>query len=137
MDHASWATTPAVRQSMIGNTSRDTGPEMTVRRRLHAMGLRYRVSIRPVPSIRRTGDVVFTKHRLVVFIDGCFWHGCPDHYTAPKSNFEFWKAKVERNRERDAETDAILTANGWQVLRFWTHEDPDDIVATVASQLPR
>lgn len=95
---------------------------MTVRRMLHARGLRFRVSIRPVPGLRRTADIVFTRARVAVFVDGCFWHGCPEHYQAPVRNAEFWIAKRDRNRERDAETDAALSDAGWRVMRFWEHE---------------
>ncbi len=108
----SWASTPSSRASMQANRGRDTAPELAVRRRLHAMGLRYRVSARPVQNLRRTADIVFTRARIAVFIDGCFWHGCPEHYQAPVRNGDFWLAKRTRNRERDAETDAALTAAG-------------------------
>lgn len=118
----SWASTPGSRASMQSNRGRDTTPELAVRRRLHAMGLRYRVSVRPVPNLRRTADIVFTRARIAVFIDGCFWHGCPEHYQAPVRNSDFWLAKRKRNGERDAETDAALSAAGWTPLRFWEHE---------------
>lgn len=98
----SWASTPGTRLSMQSNRGRDTSPEMAVRRRLHALGLRFRVSIRPLPNIRRTADIVFTRRKVAVFIDGCFWHGCPEHYQAPVRNGDFWLQKRERNRERDA-----------------------------------
>lgn len=89
---------------MQSNRGRDTAPELAVRRRLHVMGLRYRVSVRPVPNLRRTADIVFTRARIAVFIDGCFRHGCPEHYQAPVRNGDFWLAKRKRNGERDAET---------------------------------
>lgn len=120
----SWASTPAIRKTMQGNRSRDTAPELQVRRAVHAMGLRYRVAHRPEPTLRRTADLVFTRARIAVFIDGCYWHGCPEHYIEPKRNVDYWRPKIERNRERDAETTAELTSRGWQVLRFWSHEDP-------------
>lgn len=116
---------------MQGNRSRDTKPELAVRRILHAKGLRYRVSFRPLPTLRRTADIVFTRSRVAVFIDGCFWHGCPQHYRAPGSNVPYWTAKVSRNRSRDVETTELLEAAGWMVLRFWAHEDP----ATVAYEI--
>ena len=120
---------------MQGNRSRDTKPELAVRRLLHAKGLRYRVNSRPVPSLRRTADVVFTRTRVAVFIDGCFWHGCPTHYRAPGSNVNYWSGKVSRNRSRDMETTRHLEAAGWTVLRFWAHEEPtrvaDDIAETI------
>lgn len=120
---------------MKSNRGRDTSPEMAVRRRLHAAGLRYRVSVRPLPTLRRTADIVFTRAHVAVFIDGCFWHGCPEHYQAPARNAKFWLAKRERNRERDVETDAALAAAGWRTLRFWEHEvrtDPDAVARAIA-----
>ncbi|WP_103663166.1 very short patch repair endonuclease [Microbacterium sp. CJ77] len=136
----SWASTPGSRASMQANRGRDTTPELAVRRRLHAMGLRYRVSVGPVPNLRRTADIVFTRARIAAFIDGCFWHGCPEHYQAPVRNGDFWLAKRERNRERDAETDAALMAAGWTPLRFWEHQvraDPALVAATIAAAVRR
>jgi DNA mismatch endonuclease, patch repair protein len=120
----SWASTPAVRQSMLANRSRDTRPELAVRRLLHQRGFRYRVAARPLPEVRRTADVVFTRVKVAVFIDGCFWHGCPTHYSAPKGNIEFWQWKVDLNRGRDVQVDRLLVARGWKVVRIWEHEDP-------------
>lgn len=109
---------------MQGNRSRDTKPELAVRRILHAKGLRYRVNFRLLSGPRRTADIAFTRARIAVFIDGCFWHGCPVHYRAPRSNVSYWSAKVARNRERDLETTEHLISAGWKVLRFWSHDDP-------------
>lgn len=117
---------------MRGNRSRDTAPEMAVRRALHAMGLRYRVNARPKPGFRRTADIVFRPAKVAVFVDGCFWHGCPEHYRAPESNVEYWWPKIARNVERDGETTAALEATGWLVLRFWEHDGLEATVATVA-----
>ncbi|TFD91226.1 very short patch repair endonuclease [Cryobacterium serini] len=128
---SSWATTPATRRSMQGNKARDTSPELAVRRLLHAKGLRYRVNVRPLPDLRRTADIVFTKQKIAVLIDGCFWHGCPEHYTRPAANREFWDAKVNRNRERDADTDRELEKAGWTVVRFWEHEAPTDVAESI------
>lgn len=116
---------------MQGNRSRDTKPEVAVRRLLHAAGMRYRVNFRPVPHLRRTADIVFTRARVAVFIDGCYWHGCPLHYRPPASNVDYWSAKITRNRARDIETTEHLKAAGWSVLRFWAHED----AAKVADQI--
>nr|WP_245681112.1 very short patch repair endonuclease [Glycomyces harbinensis] len=113
-----------MRRSMQSNKGRDTKPELRLRREAHALGLRYRVSIRPLPEVRRTADMVFTRTRIAVFLDGCFWHGCPEHHTAAKTNMEYWAEKVRRNRERDQETDEALRQAGWTVVRFWEHEDP-------------
>jgi DNA mismatch endonuclease (patch repair protein) len=106
---------------MQGNKSKNTQPEVAVRRLLHASGLRYRVGIRPVSTIRRTADIVFTRAKVAVFIDGCFWHGCAEHYVEPKSNQSYWLPKIAANRARDAETTALLEAYGWRVLRYWEH----------------
>lgn len=112
---------------MRGNKSRDTAPELAVRRLVHAMGLRYRVNARPLPQLRRTADLVFPRRQIAVFIDGCFWHGCPIHHRQPTANVDYWVAKVERNRARDRGTDAALSDAGWTVLRYWAHEEPERV----------
>jgi len=104
--------------------SRNTGVERALRSELHRRGLRYRVHRRPIPGLRRESDVVNARLRLAVFVDGCFWHGCPDHATWPKANAEFWREKIEGNRARDRDTDAKLRDAGWTVVRIWEHEDP-------------
>ncbi|WP_269803216.1 very short patch repair endonuclease [Streptomyces sp. Go-475] len=119
----SWASSNAARATMRANRSQDTKPELALRRAIHALGLRYRVSIRPLPSLRRTADIVFTRAKVAVFLDGCFWHGCPVHHTLASANATYWQDKVRRNRERDQDTNAQLAAAGWTVLRFWEHED--------------
>jgi len=117
---------------MQSNRQRDTSPELAVRRILHAHGLRYRVDIRPVPEIRRRADIVFPRQKLAVFIDGCFWHGCPEHGTHSfKTNAAFWEEKIMRNAARDLDTNSQLEAAGWHVLRFWEHIDP----ATAAREI--
>lgn len=121
---ASWATSPAVRAVMRGNRGRDTRPEIAIRSAVHAMGLRYRVGIRPVPQIRRTADIVFTRTKVAVFIDGCFWHGCPEHHRPAKRNSEFWNDKINGNIARDLDTDTRLKDAGWRVVRIWEHEPP-------------
>lgn len=119
----SWATSPRARSVMRGNRSRDTRPELALRSAVHAMGLRYRVAARPIPKLRRTADLSFSRARVAVFVDGCFWHGCPQHYVPSASNIEYWQAKIARNKARDHETDALLRGAGWVVLRIWAHED--------------
>ncbi|WP_287004220.1 very short patch repair endonuclease [Gordonia sputi] len=120
----SWASTPAARASMRSNRRRDTKPEIEVRKLLHASGLRYRVDYAPDRGhLRNRADVVFTRRKVAVFIDGCFWHGCEAHHRLPAANRGYWAAKVERNRERDNRVDAMLRDGGWTVLRFWEHED--------------
>lgn len=123
----SWASNEQTRRSMQANRSRDTGPELAVRQLLHMRGMRYRVDMRPDSSIRRKADIVFTRIKVAVFIDGCFWHGCEAHYARLKPNAGYWSEKVERNRQRDLETSALLSQRGWTVLRFWEHEDPSAV----------
>ncbi len=121
---------------MIANRGRDTRPELVVRRALHAAGMRYRVNMAPIPGVRRTADILFTRAKLAVFIDGCFWHGCEAHYQRPGRNQTFWDAKVQANRRRDRETDALLIGQGWTVLRVWEHDvraDPARVVAQISS----
>ncbi len=123
---------------MQGNRSRDTAAEWAVRRELHRRGLRYRVAARPEPTLRRTADILFTRQRVAVFIDGCFWHGCPEHHRLPATNSSYWGPKIVRNMERDRDTTAALEAAGWTVLRFWEHESPakaaDLVESTVRPQ---
>jgi len=120
---------------MQSNKSRDTKPEMALRRAVHALGLRYRVSTRPLPKVRRTADLVFTKAKIAVFMDGCFWHGCPEHHTKSATNAAYWAEKVRRNRERDRETDRLLNEAGWTVIRVWEHEDPVAAAERIAHQV--
>lgn len=131
MTEPSWASSPGVRKSMRSNKGRDTAPELALRRAVHARGLRYRVGIRPLRQVRRTADLVFTRVRVAVFLDGCFWHGCPHHHTVAATNAAFWADKVETNRRRDRDTDQRLRDAGWTVIRFWEHEDPDQAADTV------
>jgi DNA mismatch endonuclease, patch repair protein len=111
---------------MQANRRRDTGPELAIRRLIHARGLRYRVDARPIPAVPHTADMVFTRARIAVFIDGCWWHGCADHYRPPARHGGYWAGKVARNRERDRAVDDMLLAAGWHVVRVWEHEPPED-----------
>ena len=131
----SWATSPAVRRSMLGNRSRDTAPERALRSALHALGLRFRVDTRPLPAIPRRADVVLRGDRIAVFLDGCFWHGCPDHFRPPATNAGYWTAKIARNRARDASTTAVLEAAGWIVVRVWEHEPAAGAARRIAANL--
>ncbi len=112
--------------------SRDTNPEKVIRRLVHAQGLRYRVAVRPVPDLRRTADLVFRPAKVAVFVDGCYWHGCPEHYVPPRTNPGYWSEKVARNIARDRDTDQKLTEAGWLVLRFWEHEESGRCAAEIA-----
>lgn len=113
---------------------RDTKPELTLRSELHRAGLRFRVDY-PLPDLRRTGDIVFPKRRVVVFVDGCFWHGCPEHGTWPKQNADWWRDKIMANVSRDRDTDTRLADDGWTVVRVWEHDDSARSVARVRSAL--
>lgn len=117
--------------------SRDTKPERIIRRLVHAQGLRYRVATRPLPDLRRTADLVFRPAKVAVFIDGCYWHGCPEHYLAPKVNVGYWSDKVARNVARDQDTNGRLAEAGWTVLRFWEHESPDDCALCIVETVTR
>jgi DNA mismatch endonuclease (patch repair protein) len=108
---------------MQANRGRDTGPELALRRELHRRGLRYRVDLPVLPGLRRRADVVFPRPRVAVFMDGCFWHGCPQHATSAKSNAAFWTAKIAANRARDADTTQRLRQAGWTVIRIWEHDN--------------
>jgi DNA mismatch endonuclease, patch repair protein len=115
---------------------RDTGPEVGLRRELHRRGYRYRVNY-PVPDrSRRTIDIAFTKQRVAVFVDGCFWHVCPQHATWPRANSDWWRQKLEGNKQRDTETDECLKAKGWTVVRVWEHADVDEALEKVLQVLP-
>ncbi|WP_076183672.1 very short patch repair endonuclease [Mycolicibacterium fortuitum] len=134
---ASWASTPAVRRSMQANRGRDTAPELAVRRIVHARGLRYYVDRRPLPELHRTADIVFPTEKVAVFIDGCFWHGCPSHHTAPQMNAAYWSAKVATNQARDADTDQRLKDAGWLPIRVWEHVEPAvaaDLIEEIVKQ---
>lgn len=102
----------------------DTAPEVDLRRILFASGLRYRKDHPPVAGVRTRADLVFPGARVAVYVDGCFWHGCPEHATWPKNNAEFWRTKIETNRERDRRVGEALAAAGWLVVRVWEHESP-------------
>ncbi|MFJ6492362.1 very short patch repair endonuclease [Streptomyces californicus] len=129
----SWASSAARRRNMQAIRSRDTKPERLIRRLVHANGLRYRVAARPLPDLRRTADLVFRPAKVAVFIDGCYWHGCPEHYVSPKTNPGYWSEKVARNIARDRDTDEQLTAAGWLVLRFWEHQSSDACALSIIS----
>lgn len=120
---------------MQANRSRDTGPELEIRRLLHSMGFRYRVDVRPVKEIRRRADIVFGPARVAVFVDGCFWHCCPEHGSVPATNVDYWVPKLERNVERDEETNDLLKKEGWRVIRIWEHQDPVASARRIAKEV--
>ena len=129
----------ATRLRMRRQAQRDTAPELALRRELHRRGFRYRIHRRPILELRREADVLFSRQKVAVFVDGCWWHGCPDHGTLPRTNTAWWQEKLDRNVSRDRETDRRLAAAGWQVVRIWEHEDSEsaaDRVAVVLASEP-
>ena len=124
----SWASTAAVRKSMIANRRVDTKPEKRLRSYIHRKGFRFRKDQRiDAAGLWVRPDVVFARDKVAVFVDGCFWHQCPDHATLPKRNSEFWLRKFRRNEERDKAVNAAMAAAGWTVVRCWEHEAPSEV----------
>jgi DNA mismatch endonuclease (patch repair protein) len=115
----------------------NTHPELALRRALHSAGFRFRVHRSIVPGVRRVVDIVFGPSKVAVFVDGCFWHGCPEHYRRPKVNGPYWNPKIARNAARDRDTDARLTEAGWQVIRIWEHEAVEDVVDRIANAVEK
>jgi DNA mismatch endonuclease (patch repair protein) len=109
---------------MTGQARRDTQPELLLRRELWRRGSRYRVDQRPIAGMRRRADLLFTRAHVAVFVDGCFWHCCPEHGTAPRANAEWWRSKLAANVRRDRDTDTRLVEAGWTPIRVWEHEAP-------------
>ena len=127
------ASSDAVRRSMLGNRRVDTAPEVRLRSLLHRAGLRFRKD-RLIPLAPRgvRADVVFAKQRVAVFMDGCYWHRCPEHGTMPATNHDYWRRKFEGNIQRDLRNNAALADDGWRVIRIWEHEVKDDDLVTHA-----
>lgn len=116
---------------MASVRQKGTDAEIALRRELYQRGLRYRVGFEVLKKPRRVADISFPGLMIAIFIDGCFWHGCPQHATWPKHNSEFWRQKIEANRTRDTDTNERLQSIGWTVLRFWEHEPPSEAAETV------
>jgi DNA mismatch endonuclease, patch repair protein len=139
----SWASSEAVRRSMRANRDRDTGPECLLRSALHRRGFRFRVRVRPVLGSNRTADLVFPARLIAVYVDGCFWHGCPKHFVVPKTNADFWERKIAGNKNRDLETVGQATAAGWTVIRLWEHDVAKhlnacvELVARIVAAVPQ
>jgi DNA mismatch endonuclease (patch repair protein) len=112
---------------------RDTKPEVALRRELHRRGLRYFVDRAPLKGLRRRADLVFPRRKVAVYVDGCFWHSCPEHATKPRNNAQWWADKLAGNVARDRDTDARLAEAGWTVVRVWEHE----AVGEAADQVER
>jgi DNA mismatch endonuclease, patch repair protein len=118
---------------MRNTRQRDTSPELALRSALHRRGLRFYVDRSPIAGSRRRADVVFPRARVAVYVDGCFWHSCPEHGTSPRANAKWWREKLERNRQRDRDTDRNLFDVGWMVVRVWEHDDADEAATRVAA----
>ncbi|MEV5898274.1 very short patch repair endonuclease [Nonomuraea fuscirosea] len=122
---------------MSKQRSKDTAPEISVRKLLHARGLRYRVAW-PIPGMRRRSvDIAFTRAKVAVFVDGCFWHSCPEHATRPAANETWWSEKLAKNMARDISTNEHLRQAGWRVIRIWEHEDPIEAVDRIVEEVTR
>ncbi len=118
------ATDPITSARLSRQRRRDTAPELALRRELHRRGLRFFVDRAPLRGVRRKADIVFPRRRVAVYVDGCFWHRCPEHATDPKNNAQWWADKLTGNVARDRQTDAAMAAQGWVVVRVWEHEVP-------------
>ena len=115
---------------MLAANQTDTKPELELRAALNALGLEFQVNV-PVAGTRRRADILFDEAKVAVFVDGCFWHGCPIHGTWPKENAEFWREKIEANRRRDADTNERLKSAGWLTIRVWEHEEMESVAHTI------
>ncbi len=125
LDRYPFPSSGAVSAAMRGNRKRDTGPELRLRSLLHAQGLRFRVNREiEVPGLKVRPDIVFTKKRVAVFVDGCFWHSCPWHGTRPRVNTHYWLPKLRRVVARDRKVTKLLARGDWRVLRIWEHVPP-------------
>jgi|SRR5579862_3934070 len=134
-DRLPGASSPAAERRMKAARRRDTKPEQLLAQELDRLGLVYVVDQAPIPGLRRRADMVFPEACVAVFVDGCFWHSCPQHGTFPKANQEWWRAKLEANQRRDKDTNRILDEAGWIVLRFWEHESAADTARTIADTI--
>jgi DNA mismatch endonuclease, patch repair protein len=133
----SWASTTAVRKLMQANRRSGTKPEVQLRSMLHRHGMRFRKDY-PVqlPGRRKFSiDIAFTRARVAVLVDGCFWHGCDLHKKLPTTNSSYWTPKINGNKMRDAQVEAALSAAGWRVVRVWEHESPQGAMEAVVSGL--
>ena len=133
----SGTTSGTVSERMRRQKTTGTECELRIRRELHARGVRYRVDFRPLPNSRTRVDFGWRGLKLAVFIDGCFWHRCPQHFTEPKSNTAWWLDKLEANTIRDAQIDELLAKAGWTVLRFWEHDPADQVADAILRERNR
>jgi len=126
---------PATRARMRRQGRRDTKPELALRRELHRRGRRFFVDRTPLPGHRRRADLVFPRLKVAVYVDGCFWHRCPEHGTSPRNNAQWWQEKLDENVARDRDTDRQLNAAGWTVVRVWEHVDVGEAAEAVEHAL--
>ena len=129
------ASSPSALTRMKMQRQRDTYPEKQLRSMLHRMGFRYRTHLEPIRGLRIHADILFPRVKIALFVDGCFWHSCPEHGTLPKANREWWKHKLAINTERDERAEKTLRSQGWTVIRIWEHEDPEIASAAIAKTL--
>ena len=129
------STDPLTSARMRAQRRRDTAPEVALRRELHRRGARFFVDRAPLRGLRRRADLVFPRRRVAVYVDGCFWHSCPQHATSPKNNAQWWADKLAANVVRDRDTDTRLADAGWTVVRIWEHEDPTEAADRVQAAL--
>jgi len=116
---------------MLAQKQTGTAPERAVLTALHRRGLRYRKHLKPLQTLRCKADAVFGPSKVAVFVDGCFWHGCPEHRVSPKANRDWWESKIVRTIARDRRNDAALAEAGWTVIRIWEHDDPEAAAARI------
>jgi DNA mismatch endonuclease (patch repair protein) len=129
------ASSPTVRRVMIANQSSNTAPERLLRSALLKAGVRFRQNVRPISNLKCKADIVFRSQRLCVFVDGCFWHGCPKHFGCPKTNSSWWNEKIGATKGRDRTQSALLRMAGWNVLRIWEHEITPTKVSSVVERI--
>ena len=127
-------TSKEVSQQMSRMPTKDSKPEIKLRKALYSEGLRYRIHRKDLPG---KPDISFGPARVAVFVDGCYWHNCPEHGTIPKSNSEWWKEKFQRNQERDSRNDALLREMGWLPIHVWEHEAPDEAACKIGGIVKR
>jgi DNA mismatch endonuclease, patch repair protein len=126
-----WAASASVRAVMRANRKTNSGPELKLRSAIHRLGLRFRPVSRP-PGLSIVVDILFPRSKVAVFVDGCYWHGCPSHGTSPKTNSDYWIPKIERTQQRDAHNDEVLRRAGWEPIHIWEHEPVAEAAKRVA-----
>lgn len=122
----------AAKSRMEAAKPKNTLPEIKLQTALAELGINFETDVKPIEDLHRRADVLIREGKIAIFVDGCFWHGCPIHGTQAKANAEFWADKIKRNQERDLDTNEHLEAAGWTVIRIWEHEDPNDAAKQIA-----